>query len=1705
MLAQPPASPSGKGSSLAAGHGLTAVLVDDGWSVECWLVGSGAEATEWPVAGESFWELTEGRIPVEAASTLRAAMASRRPDLLMIVDPLSGEPIHVIVTPTMTGLTIIFQPAGADDTEIAVAGNESTAAKPSRDGLDHTAGAEPGAVMPSWLQTPFQKLIDARSVDQVFQLAVEGLVGAGGSPRVALGLVSGERLLIVHHTGYGLIDLLRPLSDPGLQQALLSGEAVRVDQADPVSWIAEDSRVAIHAPFRWQADGGPGGILTVEWSDPRGGTPTDLMRIAAFAECLSLAVGQGPLAGTLFSSLGSPSGALDAVGATTPIAAPDGFDPTAPAIDSLTEWEPSASGKDAPPAPNRIQMLKTRRWDPDTGRWPITGMSDRIAELSGFGGADLLSDPELWSSRVHHDDRSLVQRSRSLAPEPGQRSHAVYRFQRRDGEWRVFQEDAVVFRDAAGELINDTLIVDVTGQQDTVDLLRESEMRYRYLVDELPGVVAYIREYDPRFGTLRTTYVSPEVEALTGVPADRWIGDNLAVMDMVHPDDLDRVQAASAAVVERHADFTHEYRIVRPDGQIRWLRNRVKAIAKSPDAGTDVERWHGVMIDITSQREAELALRDREARFRLLVEQSPSATLYTQQVDPATGDVTTSYLSPQVVTLTGYDPADVPDLEPPFLALVHPDDRELVLSHLPGQRLTDGRFNVAYRITDRTGRTRWVRNMVQRDDQPAADGTETWRGIVIDVTDQWVAAQAARARDARVRSIVEQASEILIITDQRGMPAFVSPAFEAILGYPLEGQADVTLASAVHPDQLDDLSAEIQRVYAAVGNRFSGMRVKAAHADGSWRWLEVSAINKRDLPEIGGIVITARDVTDQVLAEESLRFRESLLGTLVRHAADFIVVVTADLVMIYASPSAMEFLGEPDPTSPLAIRRSLFQEDDRDRFVTELRRLEGHPGAEARVEAQLLRADGQWRWITMVITNHTETLGIHGYLINAHDTTDQREAEKRLRDSEDRFRALFRFAPDIVMVLDPDGYVLFASPSVELALGDSIRRFVDREAQLNFHPDDNAMAIAQFDRALENPSEGVSFEARVRHRSGIWLWWEITVTNLLAHASIGGLVMNARDVTWRKDAEGLLRESEERFRSLVQHGSDLTMLVSENGMVSFVTPSSLRILGFAPSDIEGKADFDWISHSDRSRFDDLLEQSRRRPEPAGPIVVSFRHADGSWRDLQIIATSLLDNRNVRGIVVNAHDVTERRTLEQQLLHQAFHDPLTGLPNRSLFNERLTEARRRARQNDTSFAVIFMDLDDFKVVNDTLGHSAGDQLLRTVADRLTTIARGDDTVARMGGDEFTILIEDLRDVASAEAFADRVIQRLQEPVTITGHEVMVSPCLGIAIGRPDDDDDHDLLREADIAMYEAKARGKGQQVVYNDHMTSQVWARMQIQSELHHAIGHDQLRVHYQPQVELATGRITEFEALVRWEHPTRGLISPHEFITVAEETGMIVPLGQYVLEQACAMAWAWNRQRREHGLDDLMISVNLSARQFLHPSLVEDVAAVLLRTGLEAGLLRLEVTESVALNDFTATVRTMRALRQLGVRLTIDDFGTGYSGLNYLRDCPIDTIKIDRSYIGGLGTDSSDTAMIHAVMAFATTLGLNVCAEGIEREEQVQQLRAVGCHRGQGFYFSGPLPGETITAMLASDPVWALGFWSTHDVASTVDPNVTVH
>ncbi|HEY5154425.1 MAG TPA: EAL domain-containing protein, partial [Acidimicrobiales bacterium] len=449
-----------------------------------------------------------------------------------------------------------------------------------------------------------------------------------------------------------------------------------------------------------------------------------------------------------------------------------------------------------------------------------------------------------------------------------------------------------------------------------------------------------------------------------------------------------------------------------------------------------------------------------------------------------------------------------------------------------------------------------------------------------------------------------------------------------------------------------------------------------------------------------------------------------------------------------------------------------------------------------------------------------------------------------------------------------------------------------------------------------------------------------------------------------------------------------------------------------------------------------------------------------------------------------HDISTHKAFEQRLAHQATHDPLTGLPNRTLLLDRLEGALARSQRHNRRVAVLFLDLDHFKVVNDSLGHSLGDRLLVVIAERLTVALRPGDTVARFGGDEFVILCEDLVDDAEAIIIAERIDEALSGPFTIDETEVFVGVSIGIALpdGGDTDAEAETLIRDADAAMYRAKDRGRARWELFDNAMRASAVDRLDIENALRRALERHELRIFYQPIIDLRDGSIDGVEALLRWEHPERGLLPPVDFITVAEETGLIVPIGSWVLDQACRQVQRW--QSASTSDRQLRLSVNLSGRQLGHPRLVEDVAAVLADTSINPAHVELEITESVLMDDVDMSAETLSRLHTLGVKLAVDDFGTGYSSLSYLRRFPVDLLKVDRSFVDGLGEDPSDSAIVTAIITLAHALGLSAVAEGVESPLQLAELRRLGCDRAQGYFMARPAGGHEIGEILASGRRW---------------------
>jgi diguanylate cyclase (GGDEF)-like protein/PAS domain S-box-containing protein len=548
-------------------------------------------------------------------------------------------------------------------------------------------------------------------------------------------------------------------------------------------------------------------------------------------------------------------------------------------------------------------------------------------------------------------------------------------------------------------------------------------------------------------------------------------------------------------------------------------------------------------------------------------------------------------------------------------------------------------------------------------------------------------------------------------------------------------------------------------------------------------------------------------------------------------------------------------------------------------------------------------------------------------------------------------------------------------------------------------------------------------------------------------------------------------DSEERFRSLVHNTTDVITILNAEGRVTYASPAAALLWRALPAD--GRI-IGLVHPDDVAVACGYFAQSLTSPSLGIRSEIRVADPAGDWRTYEITATNLLDRPAVAGIVVIFHDVTKYKAYESQLSHLAFYDNLTGLPNRALVLDRIGQALARQARRPSSVAVLFLDLDNFKLINDSLGHGVADQVLAEIASRIRNSIRTEDTAARVGGDEFVVVL-DSSGLDDGFVVAERIGDAIRLPLQVGSHELFVDVSIGIAVAGEADASDT-LIRKADLAMYRAKTTGKGRSCAFDEAMGKNVLDRLELETDLRHAIERGELRVHYQPIVRLADGTIRELEALVRWQHPTRGLLPPLSFIGIAEETGLIVPLGQWVLEESLGQLVEWG------GLAaGLTLSVNLSARQFRAPRLVEDIAAVLKATGIRPERLKLEITESVLMEDADEAIRQLDALRALGVHLAIDDFGTGYSSLAYLSRFPVDTLKVDRSFVKEIGLGSeTQVSLLRGIVALARTLDLSVVAEGVETEAQRRLLVSLGCTLGQGFLFAKPAPASVIVHELAA-------------------------
>lgn len=679
-------------------------------------------------------------------------------------------------------------------------------------------------------------------------------------------------------------------------------------------------------------------------------------------------------------------------------------------------------------------------------------------------------------------------------------------------------------------------------------------------------------------------------------------------------------------------------------------------------------------------------------------------------------------------------------------------------------------------------------------------------------------------------------------------------------------------------------------------------------------------------------------------------------------------------------------------------------------------------------------------------------------------TIEKERTQEALRKSE-QYQNLFRLANDAILVIEPESeIVLDANEKACEMYGFNRDNFIGLSIK----------AISQDIEHGKKHLEKLKISGSDQEFESNHFCADGTPINVLINSSLieyqgkPAILSINRDITERKLADAALRESEYKMRTLLDSMSEGLVQVNKDEIIEFVNNRFCEMTEFSRDELLGNDAFDVLIDKKEREFIDGINQKRAKGE-SGQYELRLKKKSGDSLYAIVGGAPVFNaNQEIIGTMGVFTDITERKRIEEQMVHDAFHDSLTGLANRKLFMEHLRLALARAqRESNRLFAVLFLDFDRFKVINDSLGHSEGDRLLIAIAGRIEFILRPGDLVARLGGDEFTILLSEIDSVEDALKIVERIHDEMSIPFDLGGSEIVTTASIGIAFSNKDYTEAEEILRDADIAMYRAKARGKACHQIFDQTMHEEVRNRLHIEREMRQALEQEEFCLYYQPIINLNNGSLSGFESLIRWQHPIRGLVSPVEFIPIAEENNLILPLGRWILHESCRQMRAW--QKENPAAENLMVSVNLSCKQFVQPDLVEQVAFALTETGLSPKNLKLEITESYLMENSELAVKTVSRLRGLGLQLSLDDFGTGYSSLSYLHSLPVSYLKIDRSFVSRMMDNKENSEMVETIIRLAQNLKMKVIAEGIETIEQMVHLQMLNCQYGQGFFFSKPV------------------------------------
>ncbi|MEW6766000.1 MAG: PAS domain S-box protein [Pseudomonadota bacterium] len=1286
-----------------------------------------------------------------------------------------------------------------------------------------------------------------------------------------------------------------------------------------------------------------------------------------------------------------------------------------------------------------------------------------LAHEFGFTDEMIEAQPPL-ESIIHPDDRARVMdyHRRRLAGDPVPDTYDLGLITL-TGERREFEIAVAMVPDSQPPRLV-SIGKDITERKQAEHLLKQRTREFRILTENLPEPII---RYDLDG---RRRYVNPAYEKFFGIPAEDALGKSVTELSSLA--DAEEYQAhLQAAARGEQRDFEVITNIAHGPRTYR-----MHLVPERDDGGT-VTGVLAIGHDLTDIHRMQETIATRERELRALADSSPGMMgSFHRRPD---GSVYMPYVSPNIFDLFGLRPDEVAEDASPLFAMNHPEDAQRVIDSIAESARTMAAWHCEYRIIHPAKGERWMEG--HSNPMPHADGGVIWYGQVHDITERKRLEIALARSEQAFRNLAENTPDTIARYDRDCRRIYINPAFLQLAGQSAEAMLGMTPTH--HTDTPRTQAYEHALRHALASGENGSHELVWNGRDGQEFTSLISITPERDSEDhVTSVLAIGRDISERKRMETALQAREKEFRTLTENLPVAVIRYDLEQRRRYLNPaaermlhgSAAELLGHV-PGGPTVPATSAML-------------------AHYRAEMAETLASGRMRELEFVLDalpveqrEHYEVRFVPEYdedgrpcsvLAIWYEVTERERMEAELRQREREFRSLAENLPDVIVRFDSDCRRSYISPLYERFSG------YPAEAMTGKSP-------AEHWPLPDGPAGGRAFQAHLRHvldsgRPGKYeLSWtrpdgktaHMELRNIPECDSEGrvtGVLSIARDFSTQREMEEELRMAASVFEA-AREGIAIT---DPSGCILDVNPAFTRISGYTRDEVLGKRPSLLSSgQHDKAFYQSMWSTLRAVGAWTGEVINRRKSGELYTEHLDIVAVHG-ETGAVKHYIGIFSDITLLKQHEQHLRHIAHHDTLTGLPNRMLLLDRMTQAIAHARRNGHMLAILFIDLDGFKPINDNHGHAMGDRVLVEIAGRMLETIRAGDTVARLGGDEFVVLLGGLTDTRESEFAASRLLEAINKPIALEGQRLNLSASIGISMFPSDDNVPEILLRYADQAMYFAKAAGRNQYLFHESDAREKTRADSQLVHDLRRALERNEISVHYQPIVDLASGQVVKAEALARWTHPERGPISPAIFIPIAESAGLIHSIGDRVFTQAARLAREWNKKVGPREGGPLRISINRSPRQFFSRDGAYGWVHHLIDQGISGEMLALEITEGLLLDDRPDVLKQLNQLRAMGMSISLDDFGTGYSALSYLKKFAIDVLKIDRSFIRDIAHDPSDRAIVESIILMAKRLGIKLIAEGVETREQVELLAAVGCDMVQGYYFARPMPEDEFLAFV---------------------------